>query len=122
MATPEMVATPASLIFVSGESEEQFKAVKDIIHVFGRTQYVGEDSGAASLHDLSLLTGMYGMFAGAITAMAMLKKSGSVEPRVSQLLIPWLQALVPYIAEMAKSIDAGVFGSLGNPVEMQGIL
>lgn len=120
MATPEMIATPASFIFMSGENEQRFTSVENIITHFGRAQYVDEDPGAASLHDLSLLTGMYGMFAGALTSMAMLKRGEAVAPKVTGLLVPWLQALLPYLTEMAKSIDAGVFESLGNPIGMQG--
>ncbi|KAL5331886.1 hypothetical protein ACEPPN_001425 [Leptodophora sp. 'Broadleaf-Isolate-01'] len=128
IATPDMVATPASSIFISGENEQRFSSVTNIIEVWGRAQYVGQDPGAAALNDLALLAGMYGMFAGAITAMALLKKqkSGSrehsgVESQVTGMLNPWLQALLPYHAKMAESIDRGIFESLGNPIQMQSI-
>ncbi|KAK4150903.1 hypothetical protein C8A00DRAFT_36479 [Chaetomidium leptoderma] len=45
-----------------------------LLKPIGAVQYVAEDAGAASLYDVAALAGMYGMFIGAFTGMALLKK------------------------------------------------
>ncbi|KFY95897.1 hypothetical protein V498_03040, partial [Pseudogymnoascus sp. VKM F-4517 (FW-2822)] len=123
MATPDMIGTPASSLLLSGADEPAFASVKDTIAHLGTPRYMGPDPGAAALYDLALLAGMYGMFAGAFTAMALMRRAGggegTLEPRVSGMLNPWMAALIPYQAAMAGSMDRGSFESLGNPVGMQ---
>ncbi|KFY62601.1 hypothetical protein V497_02286 [Pseudogymnoascus sp. VKM F-4516 (FW-969)] len=122
MATPDMIGTPASSLFISGADEPAFASVKEEIAILGAPRYMGTDPGAAALYDLALLAGMYGMFAGSLTAMALMRRLGgeeTLEARVEGLLNPWMAALIPYQAAMAGSVDRGSFEALGNPVGMQ---
>ena len=133
MATPEMIGTPASNIFVSGAKEADVsESVKAAIAVVGKPIWFGEDAGAASLHDLAMLAGMYGMFGGAMTAMGILSKAakreeeagsgdGKVQPKVSALLETTIQELLPLLDMLAKDMDEGNLEAKGFPMEMQRI-
>lgn len=122
MATPDMIGTPASSLLLSGADDAAFASVAETIAILGAPRYMGPDAGAAALYDLALLAGMYGMFAGSFTAMALMRRVGGfdkLESRVEGLLNPWMAALIPYQAAMAGSMDRGSFEALGNPVGMQ---
>ncbi|KFY21117.1 hypothetical protein V493_07570, partial [Pseudogymnoascus sp. VKM F-4281 (FW-2241)] len=122
MATPSMIGTPASSILLSGATEPVFATSAETIALLGAPRYMGADPGAAALYDLALLAGMYGMFAGSFTAMALMRRvdgGETLESRVGGMLNPWMEALIPYQAAMAGSMDRGSFESLGNPVGMQ---
>ena len=133
MATPEMIATPASNIFVSGTKEADVsESVKAAIAVLGKPVWYGENPGAASLHDLAMLAGMYGMFGGAMTAMGLLSKAakreeeagsgdGKVQPKVSALLKTTIQELLPLLDMLANDMDEGNLEAKGFPMEMQRI-
>ncbi|MFC0627935.1 imine reductase family protein [Kribbella deserti] len=60
----------------------------------GATRYLGEDAGLAALIDLSLLSGMYGMFGGAAHSVALAESAG-MDPSefITSLLAPWLVAM-----------------------------
>jgi hypothetical protein len=122
MATPDMIGTPASSLFISGADGSTFASVEGTIAILGAPRYMGTDPGAAALYDLALLAGMYGMFAGSLTAMALMRRvidGETLEARVDGLLNPWMAALIPYQAAMAGSVDRRSFEALGNPVGMQ---
>lgn len=63
MATPTLLGTPASMIFLSGSPAEQPEksTIHTLISTLGRVEYLGSDPGAAAILDISLLTSMYGM-------------------------------------------------------------
>ena len=136
MVTPQLVGTPASFVVLSGESEPVFQSlgVKELLKPIGAVQYVAEDAGAASLYDVAALAGMYGMFAGAFTGMALLKrlraqqkgregKEGEkveVKDAVKGVMVPVLTALVPYVGLLAEQVDEERWGDcLGTPLAMQ---
>jgi NAD binding domain of 6-phosphogluconate dehydrogenase len=141
MATPSMIATPNSTIFLSGESENVFNGVKSTVEVLGKPVWFGEDPGAASLYDLAMLAGMYGMFGGAITGMGLMraqarrqveagksgngervvrgKEEGKVAPLVEMLLKPMLQELLPLLDKLARDMDEGNMEGGEHPLGMQ---
>lgn len=131
MATPEMIGTPASKIFVSGVNETEVEeGVKNAIAVLGAPVWFGTDHGAASLHDLAMLAGMYGMFAGAITSLALLNRAarregengtgdGKVVGAKVGLLKLTLQELLPLLDMFAYDLDEGNVAANGFPMEMQ---
>lgn len=126
MATPDMIGTEASQIFVSGELEENVvDAVKGVIATLGKPVWFGPDPGAASLHDLALLAGMYGMFAGGMAAMGLLKKFAlqegktGVSSKVTGMLIPALVEFAPLLAMIARDFDTGDMAANGFPMGMQ---
>lgn len=136
MVTPQLVGTPASFVVLSGETEQVFqtRGIEELLKPIGAVQYVAEDAGAASLYDVAALAAMYGMFAGAFTGMALLKrlrgqqkrregKDGEkveVKDAVDGVMVPVLTALVPYVGLLAQQVDEERWGdSLGNPLAMQ---
>lgn len=123
MATPPLVGTDQSFVFYSGEKQTEIDKLHNFLLPLGRIDYVGEDPGAAALHDLALLAGMYGMQAGAMTAMAMLNKAEgggrALSSTVEENLIPWLQALLPSLTGLARSVEDEDFEAHGHTNAMK---
>lgn len=119
MATPPMVGAPEALIIYSG-SQQAFEKYKPQLDVLASSQYVGEDAGLAPLYDISLLTGMYGMFTGALQAMGLIT-SGNISAQQFMLLLkPWLLAMLGQVEIMASEIDKGdYFGYVSSNLGMQ---
>jgi 3-hydroxyisobutyrate dehydrogenase-like beta-hydroxyacid dehydrogenase len=136
MVTPQLVGTPSSFVILSGESQAQFNdgGVAALLKPVGMVQYVSDDAGAASLYDVAALTAMYGMFMGAFTGIALLRKGRKQQqqegpdggekpaskPAVDGVMMPVLTALVPYVTLLADQVDREDWmNDLGNPLAMQ---
>ncbi|KAF7166916.1 hypothetical protein CNMCM5623_000453 [Aspergillus felis] len=117
MATPSMIGSPHALILYSG-SPDAFKAAEADLSVLAKCVFLGEDAGSASLHDLALLSGMYGLFSGFLHATALVRSSTPAVKFVD-LLVPWLGAMTEYTKGMAKQIDEGKYASEGSNLAMQ---
>jgi 3-hydroxyisobutyrate dehydrogenase len=117
MATPSMIGSPHALVLYSG-SPEVFNAAEADLSVLAKCVFLGEDAGSASLHDLALLSGMYGLFSGFLQATALVRSSTSAVKFVD-LLVPWLGAMAEYTKGMAKQIDEGKYASEGSNLAMQ---
>jgi hypothetical protein len=63
---------------------------------------------------------MYGMFAGAVQALA-LSSSEKVSPTAfaEQLLVPWLTAMLGSIPAIARDLEYGADGAAGSNLAMQ---
>ncbi|CAO3565103.1 unnamed protein product [Mortierella alpina] len=119
MATPAMVGTPASVLLYSG-SLEAYTAVEKDLEILGAGKYLGADSGSASLHDLALLTGMYGLLSGFTHAVSLVRnEKRSTSEFLSLYFVPWLTAMTEYLRVLGKQIDEGDFSSLGSSLAMQ---
>ncbi|MGC4937937.1 NAD(P)-dependent oxidoreductase [Kribbella sp. DT2] len=119
MAVPEMIGGPGASILYSG-SEDALEAHREALSTLARPQFVGTDPGLAALHDLALLSGMYGMFSGAVQALA-LTSSEKVSPTAfaEELLVPWLTAMLGSIPQIAKDLEYGAQGPAGSNLAMQ---
>ncbi|GAA1553302.1 NAD(P)-binding domain-containing protein [Kribbella lupini] len=119
MAVPAMIGGPAGFILYSG-SEAAFEKYGAVLSAVARPQFVGTDPGLAALQDLALLSGMYGMFAGAFHALA-LTSSEKVSPTAfaEQLLVPWLTAMLGSIPAIARDLEYGADGAAGSNLAMQ---
>lgn len=107
MAIPPTIATPDGFLLYSG-SKRAFEAHQRQLDVLGTSTYVGTDPGLASLHDLALLAGMYGMLGGALHAMALVGTENVEATTFSaSLLVPWLNAMAAVIPHLAQQIDSG---------------
>ena len=120
MAVPEMIGGPAAFIFYSGSTETFHQHASDLA-ALGRPAYVGSDAGLAALHDIALLSAMYGMFGGALHALAL---TGSEDVPAGQFaeefLVPWLTAMLGSVSRMAKDLDHGAAPSAaGSNLAMQ---
>ncbi|CAL9519618.1 NAD(P)-dependent oxidoreductase [Streptomyces sp. enrichment culture] len=108
MAVPPMIGTPGSggYVFYSG-SRELFERHRETLAVPAGTTWAGEDAGGAALHDVALLSAMYGMFAGAAHAFALIRKSDVDPAAFAPHLADWLGAMAPSVHQTAAQLRSG---------------
>ncbi|MFD5244236.1 NAD(P)-dependent oxidoreductase [Amycolatopsis sp. NPDC058340] len=106
MAVPPMIGTPAAFIFYSG-SGTVFGRARTALDTFGGVNYLGADPGLAPLHDIALLSGMYGYFVGVIQAYALVGSAGVKAREFAPLLRGWLDAMGGFLERSAEQIDDG---------------
>ncbi|MER7078252.1 NAD binding domain of 6-phosphogluconate dehydrogenase [Saccharopolyspora kobensis] len=114
MAIPPTIGTPDSVILYSG-SQQAFDTHSKALDLLGTSKFLGTDAALASLHDLALLGAMYGMFAGAYNAIAMVgtEKVAATE-FTDELLVPWLNSMVAVLPMLAEEVDSGAEVSEGR--------
>ncbi|GAA1200751.1 NAD(P)-dependent oxidoreductase [Pseudonocardia alaniniphila] len=135
MAVPPMIGTPAAFVLYSGPLRT-FDAHRATLDVLGDSRFVGEDPGLASLHDLALLSGMYGMFEGALQAFALVRSAGGSAKDFAPALREWLRNMSEFVTGSAEQIDtrdyatdvvatlamqASSYGHLVDVAEAQGV-
>jgi 3-hydroxyisobutyrate dehydrogenase-like beta-hydroxyacid dehydrogenase len=113
MATPEMIGTAQSSVLYSG-SQQTYDFDRDVLELWGRTEYFGDDAGMASLYDLALLSAMYVMFAGFFHGAAMVGASGVPAKEFAARAAEWLRTVVFAITEYAEVIDGGDYSVPGQ--------
>ncbi|MCI1775281.1 MAG: NAD(P)-binding domain-containing protein [Paenibacillus lautus] len=119
MAVPSLIATPHAVILYSG-SQTAYETYKQVLERLGTSHYLGSDPALAPLNDLALLSGMYGMFGGFIHAVALAGSEGTkAEDFTTTLLMPFLQAMISTMPEMAKQIDTGDYSAKDASLAMQ---
>ncbi|WP_224284730.1 NAD(P)-dependent oxidoreductase [Streptomyces sp. LS1784] len=108
MAVPPMIGVPAAgaYVFYSG-SAELFEEHGGILAAPAGTRYVGADAGYAALHDVALLSGMYGMFAGIAHAFALVRGEAVAPSELAPLLGGWLAAMSGSVARTAEQLESG---------------
>ncbi|WP_444951828.1 NAD(P)-dependent oxidoreductase [Micromonospora ureilytica] len=108
MAVPPMIGVPGAggYVFYSG-SRELFERHQETLGVPVGTTYVGEDAGFAALHDVALLSAMYGMFAGAAHAFALIRREDIDPAALAPLLADWLVAMIPAVHQTADQLRGG---------------
>jgi 3-hydroxyisobutyrate dehydrogenase-like beta-hydroxyacid dehydrogenase len=109
MATPPMIGGEHALILYSG-AKAAFDAHAGSLEALGAAKYLGADAGLASLHDLALLSGMYGLFAGFFHASALVDSEGIRAGSFLSLLGPWMTAMMGELTGYAEKIDSGRHG------------
>ncbi|TDO50358.1 3-hydroxyisobutyrate dehydrogenase-like beta-hydroxyacid dehydrogenase [Kribbella sp. VKM Ac-2571] len=119
MAVPAMIGGPAAFIFYSGVPDA-FERHRADLSVLARPEYVGADPGLAALHDIALLSAMYGMFGGAQHALALIgTENVPAEPFTERFLLPWLTAMLGSLPRIADELDNGPSGTAGSNLAMQ---
>ncbi|WP_416875473.1 NAD(P)-dependent oxidoreductase [Kitasatospora sp. SC0581] len=108
MAVPPMIGVPATgaYVFYSGSSE-LFEEHGATLAVPAGTRYVGADAGYAALHDVALLSGMYGMLAGIAHAFALVRGEDVAPSELAPLLGGWLAAMSGSVARTAEQLESG---------------
>ncbi|MGW7367170.1 NAD(P)-dependent oxidoreductase [Streptomyces sp. NPDC054841] len=106
MAVPQMIAGPHAYVFYSGD-EQAYETHRSTLAAFGGTNWTGTDPGRAALHDLALLTGMYGMLLGVLQAFALVRTENISAEEFSELLVPWITAMLGSAPQMGRALDAG---------------
>ncbi|WCD86273.1 3-sulfolactaldehyde reductase [Streptomyces xanthophaeus] len=122
MATPSMIGAPEAggYVFYSG-SRALFDTHRDTLQVPAGARFVGEDPGYAALHDVALLSAMYGMFAGISHAYALIEGEDIAPEDLSPLLSEWLGAMGFFVGSTAgrlssKDFTTGVVSNLAMQV------
>ncbi|MET7296630.1 NAD(P)-binding domain-containing protein [Streptomyces griseoloalbus] len=106
MAVPQIIGTDHAYVLYSGSGKESFERDKAVLGAMGDPRFAGTDPGLASLLDLSLLAGMYGMLGGAIQAIAMVRSEGvNAQQFSTDLLIPYVTSIAGVVANLARQID-----------------
>ncbi|GGV17600.1 dehydrogenase [Streptomyces litmocidini] len=121
MAVPPMIGVPEAggYVFYSG-SRELFELHRAVLAVPAGTEYVGEDAGFAALHDVALLSGMYGMFAGAAHAFALIRREDVDPVAFAPLLADWLAAMAQGVHGTAARLKSGDYTEdVVSPLAMQ---
>lgn len=106
MAVPPMIGQPGAFVFYSGP-KDLFDTHRAAFDAFGGSNYVGEDPGLAALHDLALLSGMYGQFTGILQAYALIRSEGLSAVEFAPLLSGWLTAMSSFVQQAAVEVDSG---------------
>ena len=123
MAIPPMIGQAGSFILYSG-SKQAFEGNRAVLDHLGNSMYLGVDPGLASLYDLAMLSGMYGVFTGFLQAVALIsseKTETTATAFTSSMLIPWLEAMTTTLPQLAKQIDNGSYQTEGSNLKMQGV-
>ncbi|MFE4513240.1 NAD(P)-dependent oxidoreductase [Kitasatospora sp. NPDC056783] len=108
MAVPPMIGVPeaGAYVFYSG-SAELFEEHAGVLAAPAGTRYVGADAGHAALHDVALLSAMYGMFAGVAHAFALFRGESVAPSELAPLLGSWLTAMSGSVAGTAAQLEGG---------------
>ncbi|MCO5999473.1 NAD(P)-dependent oxidoreductase [Actinoallomurus rhizosphaericola] len=108
MAVPPMIGAPGAGAYVlySG-SRPLFDAHRATLAVPAGAEYVGTDPGLAALHDVALLSAMYGMFAGIAHAFALIRGEGVAPGAFARLLKGWLTAMTASVDGTAERLVSG---------------
>ncbi len=115
MAVSQMIAGPDAHLLYSG-SPDGFEAHRRELESLGTSRYLGTDAGLASLYDLALLGGMYGMLAGFFHSVALVGTEKVAATEFTSLLVPWLNAMAGMLPGLAQEIDAGDY-----PTDVSGL-
>lgn len=121
MAVPPGIGQPGAFVLYAG-AESVFHAHRPELEVLGAATYVGADAGLASLYDLALLSGMYGLFGGALHAFTLVGTQKVSATEFLSLLGPWLEAMATLLPDFARRIDEGEFDrDVDSPMGMQAV-
>jgi 3-hydroxyisobutyrate dehydrogenase-like beta-hydroxyacid dehydrogenase len=105
MAVPPMIGGSGAFVLYSGP-QEVFDAHRDALDALGESMWVGSDPGLAALHDLALLSAMYGAVMGQLHAFAMIRSAGLPTTAFAPLLRRWLDATGGVPEQAAARIEA----------------
>ncbi|MGK8510935.1 NAD(P)-dependent oxidoreductase [Nocardia asiatica] len=108
MAVPSMIGVAGSgaYVFYSG-SPQLHETYAETLAVPAGVEYVGADAGFAALYDVALLSAMWGMFAGAAHAFALIGKEDIAPVEFAPLLVAYQQAMAGYAYGTAAQLASG---------------
>lgn len=109
LAVPPAIGSEEALIFHSGGPVDE-----PALEALGTRIEVDD----ASLWDLALLSGMYGMVGGALQAFALVRAVGGSATALSELLVPFISEMASDLTAMAERVDAGEHPT-ASPLAMQ---
>ncbi|MGP4114219.1 NAD(P)-dependent oxidoreductase [Streptomyces sp. 4N509B] len=117
MVPTVVVGSPEALLLFSG-SREAFDTHRAVLSALGGDlRFLGQDPGAAALHDLALLDVFWSMMAAAVHAFALVTADGVRAEDFAPLAVTSVTGLAPLLTELATEIDEGTYpGELANLV------
>ncbi|MGW0391675.1 NAD(P)-dependent oxidoreductase [Streptomyces sp. NPDC003042] len=121
MGTPSMIGAPetGAYVFYSG-SRGLFETHRTVLEVPAAARFVGEDPGHAALHDVALLSAMYGLFGGISHAFALIEGEDISPKDLAPLLSEWLGAMGFFVGIAADRLASGDFtGGVESNLAMQ---
>jgi pyrroline-5-carboxylate reductase len=120
LTTPAYVGLSESVFYYSGD-EKAFKAIENQFNILGQPVYLGADPVSATLQECILVNTFFGLVAGFLQSMAVLKSSkqytpGGADKLMSEALGPLIAHDYPrLLADLAKQIDSKDYlSSAGN--------
>ncbi|MVO88407.1 NAD(P)-dependent oxidoreductase [Streptomyces sp. p1417] len=119
-AIPQTIGTPEAFVLYSGD-EKAFGRHRALLEPLGTAEFVGTDAGLAAVHDVALLSGMYGMFAGFFQTVAVSGSAGIGAARVTELLVRWLQEAIAALPAFAAEIDAGDYRTQTSNLDINAV-
>ncbi|MEI5102503.1 NAD(P)-binding domain-containing protein [Streptomyces sp. PmtG] len=119
-AIPQTVGTPEAFILYSGDADA-FARYRALLEPLGAPVFVGGDAGLAPVHDVALLSGMYGMFAGFFQTVAVGRSAGIEATKVTELLVRWLKEALAALPAFAAEIDAGDYRTDTSNIDINAV-
>jgi 3-hydroxyisobutyrate dehydrogenase-like beta-hydroxyacid dehydrogenase len=107
MVPVPVIGTPGALLLYSG-GRAAFDAHEATLRALGGTpRYLGEDPGAAALHDLALLDIFWTLMTAAVHAFALVGADGVPAADFAPLAVESITGLTPLLVGLAAAVDAG---------------
>ncbi|NYI05522.1 NAD(P)-dependent oxidoreductase [Allostreptomyces psammosilenae] len=119
-AVPQTIGTAEAFVLYSG-SRTAFETHRAALDLLGTSTFVGTEPELASVYDIALLSGMYGMFSGFFQAVALGDTAGIGAGRITELLVPWLNATAAALPEFAASIDSGDYATETSNMDINAV-
>jgi 3-hydroxyisobutyrate dehydrogenase-like beta-hydroxyacid dehydrogenase len=104
MAIPQGVGGPEAVLLFSG-SQAAFTAHRQALARLGACEYFGADAGLAALHDLALLSGMYGLLSGFFHGVALVGTERVTAGAFLPLATRMLAATLGFLPDIAREVD-----------------
>ncbi|MFD3609806.1 NAD(P)-dependent oxidoreductase [Streptomyces atroolivaceus] len=109
-AVPQTIGTREAFVLYSGAADA-FQTHRRELELLGDAVFVGADAGSTALHDVALLSGMYGMFAGFFQALAIGDSAGIKPTELTPLLVRWLHEAAAALPGFAQEIESGDYAT-----------
>lgn len=126
MTTPAHIGRAESPFYYSG-NESAYRSIEPALRMLGRASFLGNDPASATIHECVLGNCFFGLMAGFLQAMALLKSSslyeaGGAERLTSETLGPLLtHGFSEVLQDLAKQIDHNDYitpGGDGAPLRL----
>ncbi|QDY77297.1 NAD(P)-dependent oxidoreductase [Streptomyces qinzhouensis] len=116
-AVPQTIGTDDAFILYSGSAgaHERYRAE---LNLLGGDTFVGSDPGLAAVHDVAILSGMYGLFSGFFQAVALGRSERIKAVDLTGHLNRWLQGVLAVLPEFAAEIDAESYETEASSLDM----
>ncbi|MER5862026.1 NAD(P)-binding domain-containing protein [Kitasatospora sp. NPDC002040] len=109
-AVPQTIGAADAFVLFSGD-QASYAEHESTLARLGAPTFVGTDPGRASVYDVALLSGMYGMLAGQFQSVALARSAGITATEITGLLVSWLVAVSAALPHFAAEIDSGDYGT-----------